>query len=1346
MRIRWPILLSCIAVLLLMIAAQQSFPLLYAQTSLPETAQKGFGYAAYYSGYYSSSESDAAIAEMKAVGANSMTLLATIYQNNVESTQIYKTANTPTNADLAHVIQTAHSLGIKVNLKVHIDLAYDSDDWRGEIGRGPDGNPRTDTEWWTNWFASYRTHMLVYAQLAEDNGVEYFTVGTELEKTVVRPEWRPLIQEIDGIFSGELMYAANHGNEGNVTFWDLMDYIGIDAYYHLTNITNPTKQQIKDAWTNNRYGENSLASIDQVSASNGNKPVVLTEIGYRSVDGSNMAPWCYNCPGAVDLQEQVDLYEVLFEIFSQKSYFEGAYLWVFDTEPSGPCDTGYTPFNKPAENVVRRWYGQTERAISSTCSEATATPTPDATATNPPPLPPAGSGSGQFTYEWWGPVDAQDGISGLTSNERYPDSPIFADFVSYFEMPRDEGDFYGARLSGYVHPPVSGNYTFWIAGDDVAELHLSTDATPANLQKVAEVTAWTETRNWNKYPTQKSVEIALLAGQKYYIEALMVNADDGSISSGIEGSLSVAWAGPGFAQQLITGQYLSASDFGSIATPVPTPTPTAVMTDTFAIQGFGYAKYGPNQYNTADSDRSFENMADTGANWVSLLTTWYQENRNTKTIYTNALTPLDADLTHAINKAHAEGLKVLLKPHVNLQYDDDAFRGRIGPEFTDADWNEWFASYANFINHYATFAEANGVDMFAVGTELVSSAHRKTNWETIIAGVKERYSGPLTYAANHTSEDCFNENGPSNVDDPDCVQFWGNLDYIGIDGYYNLTDQNDPTVQEIKEAWIPARNHLAALANKYPGKPIIFTELGYRSWDGANRQPWCYYCRGGGSAGIDLQEQVDTYQALLEVFHDEAWFGGIFWWDWTDGANNSGTCDDGYSPHNKPAENLVRAWFGAPRRAEIQTTCINPPTPTPSPTPANVTILPPPGGGAGYIDMQWWTNISSTKYITGFTEVNPNYPDSPSGEGTSNTFEGQSGFGDYYGTRLRGYLHPPVSGTYYFYTAGDDVGELWMSTVPNAPNVVGGTSSNNMVEISSFPGWANPLDWSKYPSQKSVGIELDAANVYYVEGLHVQRTGGDRFQVGWEGPGFTLQLIDGQYLSPYTEVPPTAAPTLTPSPTPTLTPTPTETPIPQPGLTILTDATGAPGSHFMISGINFGANEELTILVNDNVVTPKIMTDSAGKFTFSVIMEAGSSPDFYSLRVFGYDTAAPVALAVAPIYPVLPPVNVAQTIMLPQNEILPTPEITDTPTPSPPTATPTPTLTATPVTPGAPTHTPTITPTITPTATETPTSTPTTDATQMTPTQVPTATPTSTRDPRDLEPTDQSIYIPLISS
>ena len=109
-------------------------------------------------------------------------------------------------------------------------------------------------------------------------------------------------------------------------------------------------------------------------------------------------------------------------------------------------------------------------------------------------------------------------VSLLTSNPAYPNSPSTRTYTTVFEIPMDVADNYGTRTRGYVTPPTTGNYTFWIAGDDNCELWLSTDANPANIRRIAFVSAWTTSRQWTKFPEQQSAAIALNAGTRYYIE------------------------------------------------------------------------------------------------------------------------------------------------------------------------------------------------------------------------------------------------------------------------------------------------------------------------------------------------------------------------------------------------------------------------------------------------------------------------------------------------------------------------------------------------------------------------------------------------------------------------------------------------------------------------------------------------------------------------------------------------------------------------------------------------------------------------------------------------------------
>ncbi len=120
-------------------------------------------------------------------------------------------------------------------------------------------------------------------------------------------------------------------------------------------------------------------------------------------------------------------------------------------------------------------------------------------------------------------------VSDLTSAAIYPNNPTFTNWVSdYFESPRNVGDYYGQRMHGYVVPPVSGMYNFWIASDDASALYLSTDDSPTNQTQIAYASGAVGWRNWTSQGNQKSAAILLQAGKRYYICALHKegNGDD----------------------------------------------------------------------------------------------------------------------------------------------------------------------------------------------------------------------------------------------------------------------------------------------------------------------------------------------------------------------------------------------------------------------------------------------------------------------------------------------------------------------------------------------------------------------------------------------------------------------------------------------------------------------------------------------------------------------------------------------------------------------------------------------------------------------------------------------------
>jgi hypothetical protein len=161
----------------------------------------------------------------------------------------------------------------------------------------------------------------------------------------------------------------------------------------------------------------------------------------------------------------------------------------------------------------------------------------------------SGDATGFILREWWTGVSGT-AVSNLTSDINYPTNPNGRALITSFEGPTNWADNYGTRFRGYVYPPATGNYTFWIASDDAGQLKLSTDDNPANAVQIAYVANWTDSRQWTKESNQQSAIKSLVAGKKYYIEALQKENGGGD-------NIAVAWQGPGITQQVIDGAYLS---------------------------------------------------------------------------------------------------------------------------------------------------------------------------------------------------------------------------------------------------------------------------------------------------------------------------------------------------------------------------------------------------------------------------------------------------------------------------------------------------------------------------------------------------------------------------------------------------------------------------------------------------------------------------------------------------------------------------------------------------------------------------------------------------------------------
>ena len=173
-----------------------------------------------------------------------------------------------------------------------------------------------------------------------------------------------------------------------------------------------------------------------------------------------------------------------------------------------------------------------------------------------------------------------------------------------------------------------------------------------------------------------------------------------------------------------------------------------------------------------------------------------------------------------------------------------------------------------------------------------------------------------------------------------------------------------------------------------------------------------------------------------------------------------------------------------------------------------------PSGGCtatGSILREQWDGIAGTSLAS------VPWSGTPTSSSQLTLFEGPTHFAENYGSRIRGYVCVPQSGNYTFYISGDDDSELWLSTSedPAAKRKVAG-----------FSGFTNPREWTRYPSQQSAPVYLEAGKRYYIEALHKEGDGGDHLAVGWRLPSGVMEApIPGSRLSPY-------VPTSTPPPPP----------------------------------------------------------------------------------------------------------------------------------------------------------------------------------------------------------------------
>ncbi len=311
-------------------------------------------------------------------------------------------------------------------------------------------------------------------------------------------------------------------------------------------------------------------------------------------------------------------------------------------------------------------------------------------------------------------------------------------------------------------------------------------------------------------------------------------------------------------------------------------------------KGFNFAHEGYRIYNGYGSQlakRSLAQLVTTGSNAIAVVPYTFMRDPAQPTplpFSRRAGGENDAAVLEASLQARKLGLKIMLKPQIWLR---NSWPGAIQMT-SEADWQLFFEYYQQWITHYALLAEMYELDALCIGVELVqSTTQHPDKWRKLIRNIRMLYSGPITYAANWGEEF---EN----------LNFWDDLDYIGLDCYYPLGGEKTNSSTAIRKAFRQVCQKIESISCQF-NKPVILTEIGFRSVS----TPWVNPHAEPMGRPISQEHQMLCYQAVLQEIQQQSWCTGMLWWKWPSYLDYGGETNAGFSPNNKMAEQILRQGF-----------------------------------------------------------------------------------------------------------------------------------------------------------------------------------------------------------------------------------------------------------------------------------------------------------------------------------------------------------------------------------------------------------------------------------------------------
>ena len=298
---------------------------------------------------YGTNASEGSLNRLSEIGIGAISLTPFGYQNARGAVTIRSSEGFPggENTDVMRIdAERARAHGMTVMVKPHLWI---TGAWRGEIV------PDATLGGWEAWFVGYTEFILEWARFAEEIEADWFVVGVELKTSSTHTElWRQLIATIREVYSGQLTYAANWDEVGQIEFWSELDAVGVQMFAPLAEEGVPaTAQSAREAaarWLETFWTTSNAAE----------RPLILTEADVINHANSLVRPYEWPTNAREESTPEGELhqrwaYEAIIETFGRADDVLGIYWWkVFtDLETREEGDVGFSPLDKPAETLLR---------------------------------------------------------------------------------------------------------------------------------------------------------------------------------------------------------------------------------------------------------------------------------------------------------------------------------------------------------------------------------------------------------------------------------------------------------------------------------------------------------------------------------------------------------------------------------------------------------------------------------------------------------------------------------------------------------------------------------------------------------------------------------------------------------------------------------------------------------------------------------------------------------------------------------------------------------------------------------------------------------------------------------